>query len=60
MAKWEEQAIYSDVPDDLILYRRFIDDCILIWKGDEDSLIRFFDKLNNNQNNIKPMRLAIT
>lgn len=53
MAKWEEQAIYSDIPEDLVLYRRFIDDCVVIWKGDESSLIGFFERLNNNQNNIK-------
>lgn len=53
MARWEEQAIYSDILDDLIMYRRFIDDCILIWKGDEESLIQLFGKLNDNQKNIK-------
>ena len=52
MAEWEETAIYEDLPDQLILYKRFIDDCILIWRGDTESLIQFFNKLNLNQKNI--------
>lgn len=51
MAKWEEEAIFSDVPENLILYKRFIDDCIVIWKVDEP--IQMFDQLNINQKNIK-------
>lgn len=53
MARWEEEAIYSNVPENLILYKRFIDDCIVIWKGEETSLIQMFDRLNENQKNIK-------
>lgn len=30
MATWEEQAIYCNVPEQQILYRRFIDNCIVI------------------------------
>lgn len=43
MASWEEDAIYSDMPENLILYKRFIDDCIVIWKGDETSLIQMIE-----------------
>lgn len=46
MAKWEEEVIYADVPENVILYERFLDDCIVIWKGDEASLIQMFDRLN--------------
>lgn len=53
MTKWEEEAIYSDVPENVILYKRFIDDCIVIWKGDEISLTQMFDQLSQNQRNIK-------
>lgn len=53
MAKWEDEAIFSNTPDNIVLYKRFIDDCIVIWKGDEASLIQFFNQLNINQKNIK-------
>lgn len=53
MAKWEEDAIFLNTPKELVLYKRFIDDCIFIWKGDELSLRSFFQRLNMNQKNIK-------
>ena len=53
MAEWEETAIYNDSPDSLIVYKRFIDDCIVLWKGDDTSLKQFFEKLNKNGKNIK-------
>ena len=53
MSEWEESSIYEGMPEQLILYRRFIDDCIIIWKGDENTLTQFFEKLNDNQKNIK-------
>lgn len=51
-SKWKEKAMYSNTPSQLVIYRRFID-CIIIWNGDKSSLIQFFEKLNDNQKNIK-------
>lgn len=49
MAKWEEEVMYSNYPNQLVLFKRFIDDCIIIWRGDQNSLSQFFEKLNDNQ-----------
>lgn len=35
MAKWEEKEVYLNTPTQLIMYQRFIDDCIIIWSGDK-------------------------
>lgn len=53
MSEWEEQAIYNNTPTQLIMYRRFIDDCIMLWKGKEEPLRRFLEELNNNEKNIE-------
>lgn len=53
MSKWEEESIFIDPPEELIFYRRYIDDVVLIWKGDRDHLHHFFNCLNNNDRNIK-------
>lgn len=35
-----------------VLYKRYIDDIFIIWKGDRNQLISFFEKLNANHKNI--------
>lgn len=52
MSKLEEETIFQNRTIELVLYRRFIGDLIVIWKGDEESLIIFFQKLSDNQKNI--------
>lgn len=47
MAQWEEQVVLQ-----LILYCRFIDDSVIIWKGDKNKLSAFLSKLNNKQKSI--------
>lgn len=34
MAQWEEEAVHNNTPCQLELYKRFIDDVIIIWNGD--------------------------
>lgn len=48
MNRWGEEQIYSAVRPNLILYRRYIDDILIIWKGTEESLQEFFDEINQN------------
>lgn len=42
MAKWEEELVFRDLPPELVLYKRYIDDLIVIWTGDVESLTHFF------------------
>uniref|UniRef100_A0A8C5PYV0 Reverse transcriptase domain-containing protein n=1 Tax=Leptobrachium leishanense TaxID=445787 RepID=A0A8C5PYV0_9ANUR len=55
MAYWEHFNIYSKGiwSDQLILYKRYIDDIFIIWKGDNLSLSTFLDDLNLNNWGIK-------
>ncbi|CAI9595210.1 unnamed protein product, partial [Staurois parvus] len=54
MARWEEDLIYSRDWPQLIFYRRYIDDILLLWEGDEFTLLNFFTTtLNFNELNIK-------
>ena len=38
MAQWEEVAVYMDMPAELTLYKRYIDDIIIVWNGNKQSL----------------------
>uniref|UniRef100_A0A8C5M2E7 Reverse transcriptase domain-containing protein n=1 Tax=Leptobrachium leishanense TaxID=445787 RepID=A0A8C5M2E7_9ANUR len=55
MAYWESQwsGVSCGWAHNLILYRRYIDDLLFIWKGDEESLKRFHGLLNQNDWGIK-------
>ena len=53
MAEWEAEVLYNRKPQQLLLYRRFIDDILIIWDGDKESLIDFGFYLNSNDKNIK-------
>lgn len=46
--RWEEEQIFSVHRANLKLYRRYIDDIIIIWKGSEEELQAFFDEINQN------------
>lgn len=52
MSQWEEEVVFTDPPEELRLYKRYIDDIFIIWVGDRDLLTSFFLKLNNNIKNI--------
>lgn len=52
MAQWEEKAVYTDTPAELNVYKRFIDDVVIVWNGDRNTLEMFLNKLNDNDKNI--------
>lgn len=52
MAQWEETAVYTDTPPELMLYKRFIDDVVIVWNGDKHKLEMFLNKLDDNDRNI--------
>lgn len=45
MVEWEEEKIYQSRPKQLKMYKRYIDDVILIWNGDEESLLPYLNSL---------------
>uniref|UniRef100_A0A8C5PR15 Reverse transcriptase domain-containing protein n=1 Tax=Leptobrachium leishanense TaxID=445787 RepID=A0A8C5PR15_9ANUR len=52
---WECDEIWpkAGMGASLVLWRRFIDDIIIIWKGGQQSLIEFISSLDNNPYNLK-------
>ncbi|XP_040285898.1 uncharacterized protein LOC120999093 [Bufo bufo] len=56
LAQWEREFIDSHRGGDLVLWRRYIDDIILIWKGDQESLNKFISELNINNLNLTFIR----
>lgn len=52
MAPWEEDCIYAQQLPNLALWARYIDDILLLWKGDSASLIDFLKSLNHNDRGI--------
>ena len=54
MGRFEENFIYkTEWSNYVILWVRFIDDILLIWKGDIDSFTKFIDHVNNAALSIK-------
>ncbi|KAJ1131861.1 hypothetical protein NDU88_010193 [Pleurodeles waltl] len=54
---WEEEVFkdedkYPEI-NQATLWLRYIDDLFIIWKGSEDEAIRYIDKLNDNDRNIR-------
>lgn len=52
MAQWEDQSVYGDTPAELTLYKRYIDDVIIVWNGKKEGIGQFLNKLNMNEKNI--------
>lgn len=52
MAQWEEEVVHNNTPCQLELYKRFIDDILIVWNGDKDSLEQFLIGLNQDDRNI--------
>lgn len=51
MQSWEDEYLHSDKNpflNNIILYRRYIDDCFIIWKGTETSFSEFITYINQN------------
>lgn len=45
---WEEEQIYGVQRQNLKMYRRYIDDIMIIWKGTECELQALFKEINQN------------
>lgn len=52
MARWEKEVIDTDPPRELRLWRRYIDDVLLLWDGNLPSLEGFLSRLNQNDRGI--------
>lgn len=53
MAKWEAERGLGDGFGDIILYKRFIDDLLIICNGSMESLMRLLESMNDNDRNIE-------
>lgn len=53
MGKFEETYILPRIKDLILLYVRFIDDILFLWKGTEERLLKFFDEINSVHPSIK-------
>ena len=56
MAQLEEDFLAAqdeETHNSLVLWKRFVDDIVAIWRGDKDSLLRFLDRLDNSDPDIK-------
>lgn len=49
---WEIETIYQNRNPNLLLWRRFIDDVIILWEGDQASLDEYIITINNNNRNL--------
>lgn len=52
MAEWEEDSVFKNAPVELVVYKRYIDDVFILWKGDIERLTCFLEELNRNNKNI--------
>lgn len=53
MAQWEEENVFKNTPGELAIYKRYIDDIFILWKGDRNQLVPFLENLNKNDRNTK-------
>ena len=53
MLQFEEKHIYPYIKDMTLLYFRYIDDLLIIWKGTKEQLITFITELNRKHKTIK-------
>lgn len=49
MSFWEDEAIFQSNIPELRLYRRYIDDILIIWAGTPDSFLEFLAKIGTNR-----------
>lgn len=52
LAKQEEDVLYAQDRPELVLWARYLDDILLLWNGDDDSLCDFMALLNTNDRGI--------
>ena len=53
MGKWEEDVVYANRRPELVLWARYIDDVLLLWRGSRESLDAFMNSLNLNDRGIE-------
>ena len=53
MARFEQKHIYPFIKGKVDLYLRYIDDIFFIWKGAEEELTNFFNKINKKHPSIE-------
>ena len=53
MLQFEEKHVYPYIKDMTLLYFRYIDDLLTIWKGTKEQLITFINELNRKHKTIK-------
>lgn len=53
MGHWEEQNILPQLGENRILWRRYIDDIVLVWQGSKIELLKFIGELNKNDRNLE-------
>ena len=56
MARLEEDFLSAQDEEthrSLVLWKRFIDDIVAVWRGGMDSLLQFLDRLDNSDTDIK-------
>ena len=53
MLQFEEKHIYSCIKDMTLLYFRYIDDLLIIWKGTKEQSITSINELNRKHKTIK-------
>lgn len=49
MNLWEEEYIYNKKIPEIKLYRRYIDDLVILWDGTAEKFQQFLQELNNNR-----------
>lgn len=49
---WEQEHIYAHLPPGLCLWRRYIDDVMILWQDDQESFNQFFTQVYNNDRNL--------
>lgn len=52
MAKWESEGVLHNRDPCMMLYRRFIDDLLIIWKGSMETFEDQLQTMNSNDQNI--------
>ena len=53
MGRFEEMHILPKIRDKVLLYVRYIDDLLMVWKDSEEELIKFLEELNKKHPTIK-------
>ena len=51
--KQVQECAKNEGESQILLYKRFIDDILLLWKGSEEKFLEFMDKINSLHPTIK-------